>query len=510
MIWQKRTVTALGLALAFGVSACDKGLTDVNINPNAPSSATPALLFSTGSISALRNVRSGMDLPPQGIAFWSQYYAEYQYPEISYYQFRPTTADGWWSNWYAGTLPDLTQALKGTIAANRPDQTGPVLVVRAFALLTMTNIWGDIPFTEALKAEEKNFTPAYDKQSVIYDTVFANLTAANTMMTSGTSFGSQDPVYGGDLAAWKKFANSLHARAGLYLTKIAPAKAQSEVAAAIAAGGFTSNADNAAIQWPGDGVNNNPWWDNQAPPAGQGTRDDARSGATLIDTLKALNDPRLPIWFRPVQDPTCGAVPLCTPVAAGGYRGQPIGLEASAAGQWGTRASRIALNVTAADQPSYYMTYAEFSFIKAEAAARGWCTTGCSNASAAQYYYDGIRASMQQWGVADADITAYLAQPSVLFPAAAGTFPTLLAAQLHAIGVQKWLSFFTQGVEAWFMWRRLGYPNLTIALNARTTAIPRRVIYPSTEVSFNNANLQAAITSQGGSDALEKKLWIDP
>lgn len=506
MTWHKKTVTVLGLALAVGVGACDKGLTDVNINPNAPSSASPALLFGTASVATARQIRSGMDLPPQGIAFWAQLMAEYQYPEISYYQFRPTTADGWWSGWYAGPLTDLEVARRATIEANRPDQTGPILVVRAFAYSTMTGMWGDIPFTEANKGDLGNFIPKYDAQALVYDSLLKNLADANTMMTTGSSFGGQDPVYGGDLALWKKFANSLRARVGLSLSKRDAAKAQAEVAAAIAAGGFTSNDDNAAIWWPGDGVNNNPWWDNQAPPAGQGTRDDARSSRTLIDTLKFLNDPRLPIWFRPVQEPLCGTTPLCTDVAPGGFRGMPVGLEASAAGAWGTKASRLALNVSAADQPSYFMTYAEFSFIKAEAAVRGWCTTGCVNANAATYYNDGVRASLEQWGASAADITAYLAQASVLFPAAGTT-----AEKLHAIGVQKWIAFFTQGVEAWFEWRRLGYPALAPALNPRTTGgvIPRRVNYPQSEQSYNQTNLNAAVTSQGGAE-LHNRIWIDP
>lgn len=503
MTWHKQTVTVLGLALAVGVSACDKGLTDVNMNPNAPSEASPSLLFSTGAISTVRQVRSGMDLPPQGIAFWSQQLAEYQYPEISYYQFRPTTSDGWWSGWYAGPLMDLDLALRGTIAANRPDQTGPVLVVRAFAYSIMTGMWGDVPFSEANKGETKNFTPKYDTQQLVYDSLLKNLADANTMMTTGTSFGTQDPVYGGDLSQWKKFANSLRARVGLSLSRRDAARAQSEVVAAIAAGGFTSNADNAAIWWPGDGVNNSPWWDNQAPPAGQGTRDDARSSATFIDTLKALNDPRLPLWFRPVQEPLCGTTPLCTDVAAGGYRGQPVGLEASQAGAWGTKASRLSLAITAADLPSHFMTYAEYLFIRAEARERGWVTTG---PTAQQLYNDAITASMEQWGVAAADIATYLAQASVAYPTA-GT----QADRLHAIGLQKWIALFKQGVEAWMEWRRTGYPNLAPALNPRTTGgvIPRRVIYPQTEQSFNQSNLQAAVTSQGGAE-LHNKLWIDP
>jgi hypothetical protein len=144
------------------------------------------------------------------------------------------------------------------------------------------------------------------------------------------------------------------------------------------------------------------------------------------------------------------------------------------------------------------MTFAEFSFIKAEAAERGWIT-----GSAAQFYMDGIGASLNQWGVSSADSTAYVNQAQIAYKGG--------AAGLAQIGVQKWIALFTQGFEAWSEWRRTGYPNLTPPPTARTAngQLPRRVIYPQTEQSFNLAHLKAAIADQGGSDALDKKLWID-
>jgi len=492
-------IASLGLALSVSATACDNSkLTNVNRNPNAPENVSPDLLFPTAAVSSVRAIRSTIEITPSTFAHWPQYLSEYQYPEISFYQFRPTTADGWWTTFYAGPLQDLQQALAQTIAAKHPNQTGPVLVMRAFDYSTMTGLWGDIPFGEANKGSA-NFTPVYDTQQAIYDSLLTSLGAANTMMvaSAGNTFGSHDPVYAGDVTKWKKLANSLRARLGMNLSKVDPNRAKTEVAAAFAAGGMASNADNAQITWPGDNVNDNPWYDNQKE--GIGTRDDARFSVTFIDTLKHLNDPRLPIFARPVQDPSCGsAAGGCTVVSAGSYRGMPNGLLAGDAGSWGTRSSRLGPQVFAGDQPSYIMTNAEYQFILAEAAERGWIA-----GSAATFYNAGITASMQQWGVADADITTYLAQPRIVY--AGGT------AGLAQIGVQKWISLFTQGFEAWSEWRRTGYPNLTPALNAKTSngQIPRRVIYPQTEQSFNNTHLQSAITSQGGSDALNTRLWID-
>jgi SusD/RagB-like outer membrane lipoprotein len=485
-----RFAAAVGtLALLAGAGACDNSkLTDLNKNPNAPEQVGAELLFPSGTVRAVDLVRNvTMELIPQGMgSTWPQYIGEYQYPEISYYSFRPGTADGLWRAFYAEPLQDFAQALAQAKAANRPAQIGPVLVMRDWTFSYMTGMWGDIPFTEANRGNEGIITPVYDKQQVIYDSLLTSLTAASAMLPgTGLGIGAQDPIYGGNAANWKKFANSLRARLGLNLLKADPNRARTEVVAAIAAGGFTSTNDDAQLDWPGDlNENSNPWYANQLE--GGGTRDDARMAKTFIDTLNALNDPRLPIYARPIQDP------------AGGYQGMPVGLEADEANAWGTKSSRLGTKVFEATQPSYLMTFAEYSFIKAEAAERGWITSG----TAAQFYQDGIRASMEDWGVSDAAITAYLAQPSVAYiPGAEG---------IHRIIVQKWIAQFTAGFEAWSEWRRTGYPNFTPAANARTSdgSIPRRVLYPQTEQSFNNTNLQGAISSQGGAE-ITNRVWID-
>jgi hypothetical protein len=493
------TVLLSGAALLVSAGACDNSkLTEANKNPNAPEQVSAGLLFPTAAVASVGMASSTLDIVPSAFETWPQYLAEYQYPEISYYQFRPTTADGWWSAYYSGPLQDFEQALRQATAAAKPNQIGPILVMRAWDYEIMTQMWGDIPFSQANKGDSGVITPKYDTQQAIYDALLKNTSDANAMMSAsaGDTYGSQDPIYKGDVAKWKKFANSLHARLAMDLSKADPNKAKAEVAAAVAAGGFTSNADNAQLNWPGDGVNDNPWYSNQKE--GKGTRDDARFSATFIDTLAHLNDPRLAVFARPVQDTTCGSAVQCHAVNAGNFRGMPNGLDAGPAGTWGTKSSRLGAQIFAKNQPSFIMTFAEFSFIKAEAAERGWIS-----GSAATFYQDGVRASMQQWGVSDAAITAYLAQPSVAYKAG--------AAGLAQIGLQKWVSLFTQGIEAWSEWRRTGFPNLAPANGARTAngQIPRRVIYPQTEQSFNLANLNAAIATQGGSDALDKKLWID-
>jgi len=292
---------------------------------------------------------------------------------------------------------------------------------------------------------------------------------------------------------WIKFSNSLRARMAMRLSKADPAKAQAELTAAFAGGVFASNSDNARLAWPGDGIYDNPW------AANFSTRDDHRMSKTLVDTMLALNDPRLPIFAQPTKaDPTK-------------YAGMQNGLDntftntyfnttsrpgaifypgATTYGTFGTSAGRAT--------PSYILTFAEVSFIKAEAAMRGW--GGLTAAQAAQFYNDGVTASITQWGGTAAQAAAYLAQPSVAFNPANG---------LAMIGVQKWIAEFTQGTEAWSDWRRTGFPASIQPgpkMYPATPGVAQRLLYPLAEASVNQVGIDAAVARQGA-DLTTTKVW---
>jgi hypothetical protein len=104
-------------------------------------------------------------------------------------------------------------------------------------------------------------------------------------------------------------------------------------------------------------------------------------------------------------------------------------------------------------------------------------------------------------GIPDADITTYLAQPAVAYD------PLRANEQLH---LQKWIALFGNSLEAWANWRRTGIPTLVAGPNNVTSGqIPRRMLYPTDEQSLNNANLQAAISRQGGGTQLWDRVWFD-
>ena len=148
--------------------------------------------------------------------------------------------------------------------------------------------------------------------------------------------------------------------------------------------------------------------------------------------------------------------------------------------------------------PSFVMTFAEVSFILAEAAERGWPVGG----TAAALYEQGIRASMAQWGVTNtAAIDSFVVNPAIAY---AGGTPGL-----RQIALQKWIGLYTDGVQAWAEWRRTCVPaTVKPGPDAIQDSVPRRYRYSIREGSVNKPNVDAAIAQQGP-DAFATRMYWD-
>lgn len=509
-----KPMVAAGLALLIGATACDNSkITRVNINPNAPTTAPSGALFTQAASNAVgRFLGSGVtDL--RGAEWVAQQLAEVQYPqEDQYSRLQASNTAGTFNAPYTTELENLKKVADAGRAASQPGVWGPAVVLQTWAYGYITDLWGDIPYSAALTGDSAggSLTPTYDTQKSIYGSFFNVLTSATTAMagdpSSDPGLGSADPIYGGDLTGWEKFANSLHLRDAMRLVNVDPATASTEIAAALSAPGgvFTSNADNAMFTWPGDGVFNNPWANNFSG------RDDHRMSQTMMNIMVPLDDPRLPVYAQPTVCYTAPATTGC-PANTPEYAGMPNGLTAADAGLYFNVASRPGAafypGATAYgfyggsgnSFPSYVMTYAEVAFTEAEAAERG--LGGLTPGQAANFYNEGIMASMEQWGVTDATAIAnYMAQAGVAYQG--GT------AGLTQIATQKWLALYTDGANAWAEWRRTCVPSTAKAGPAAiVNYIPRRYEYSTTEISTNGENVDAAVSQQGPDNFATRVYW---
>ena len=472
------------LAAVIASTAC-ADLTSVNRNPNGPTDVEPPSILSN----AIQTVVNGVDGPNndldiRGGGLWVQYYAEIQYRDEDKYIVRPGVDGGW--DFYNRGLEDFQRMIDKGVAAGVPNWEAVGRIMKSYVFSVMTDAMGDIPYSEAFQGRAL-LTPKYDTQQAIYTALFADLAKASQEIDidpGAIGFASGDIMYGGDMTEWRKFANSLRLRLAVHLSNVDAATAQSEAQAAVAAGVFASNTDNAQLMYLASAPDQNPIYTNVHVDK----RDDYGMSKTFVDSLLSWKDPRLPVFAQLNND---------TILANRTYQGLPNGLN-DGVGPALFYISRIgAFWRETPAAPLALLTYSEVLFLEAEAAERGWIS-----GSAATLYADAIRASMEQYGIATADIDAYLAQPRVAY--AGG------AAGLTQIAYQKWLSLFTQGPEGWTEVRRTGVPALVPGPNAVLPSIPERLPYADNEQVLNRANVDAAVAAQGfkSSTDLTTPLWF--
>jgi len=478
-------------ALLVGATACNKDLTSINNNPNGPVSVPAPSLLSQVIQRAVGQFHadnfSGGDIRNGGL--WVQFYSEVQYRDEDKYIIRSGVDGGF--GLYNGALEDCQRMIvQGTVTKN-PNWDAVGRIMKSYMFSEMTDAMGDLPYSEALKADT-NFTPVYDTQKSIYDSLFADLATANSEINPALiGFASGDIMYGGDMTLWQKFANSLRLRLALHLTNVDATTGKAQAAAAVAAGVFADNSDNAMLMYLASSPNQSPTY----IMVHVNNRDDFGMSKTLIDSLLSWNDPRLPYYAQLDK-------PLPTDTLANGspipphYEGLPNGLN-DGAGKPINLISRIgAMWRDTPNAPLPMMTYSEVLFLEAEAAQRGWIA-----GNAATLYNAAITASMQQYGISDAAIATYLAQPRVVYSAATG---------LTQIAYQKWLSLFMNGQEAWTEVRRTGVPHLLPGPNATLTSIPERMPYADAEDVLNQTNVEAAVARQklASYTSLSGPLWF--
>jgi len=493
-------ITAL---IALGGGACNSDtLTDINQDPNNPTSAPPGPVFTNAARLAMGRWLGGGAMDLRGPEFTVQHLAEVQYPdEDAYRRLGPGDTDGDFINTYSQELKNLQAVVDVGKSQNNALLWGPAQVLRSLVFSYITDVWGDVPYSEALRGDSGVITPAYDAQKDIYTGLFADLDAATTAMAAAPAtaikLGAADPFFSGGAAGWQRFANSIRARLAMRLANVDPTTAQAQLNAALAAPGglISSNAQNANFPWPGDGIYDNPWMVNFR------TRDDHRMSNTLINVMLPPKDPRVSVYAQPtVADSTV-------------YAGMPNALTQSGASAYFTISSRPGAVFygatvyscptcgarTGAKYPSFALTYAEVSFILAEAAERGWVTTA---GTAAALYNQGIQASMDQWGVTDAAaVAAYLADTAIAYK---GGTPGL-----RQIALQKWIALYTNGVQAWAEWRRTCVPETLVpGPDAVQNTVPRRYQYSIRELSVNAANVAAAVARQGP-DVFSTRMYWD-
>jgi len=323
-----------------------------------------------------------------------------------------------------------------------------------------------------------NAFPKYDDGLTAFKDLLKRLDADIAALNpASASLGSADAIYNGDPQSWKKFANSLKLKVAITIADADNASAKTAVETAVASGVFAysvggANVDNARYPYTTITPNTNPIWVDLV----QSGRLDFVANNTITTQMNTLHEPRRPFFF--------------TLDADGVYSGGNPG-ESSPYANF----SAPAVPITKPDFPGSLIDVAEVQFLLAEAAERGYSVGG----TAGVFYTNAVTASILDWGGTLASATIYLAQPSVAYATATGTWK-------QKIGTQKWLALYNRGLDAWVENRRLDYPQLPEAADAQTD-FPVRFTYPVKEQNVNNVNRAAAATKIGGDNVTTKLFW---
>ena len=469
-----KNIIKLGLVsvcIGLTLSSCQSDLTSLNDDPKHPSVLPSDNLLAT----AMYQSSYYLDNPSvnfNNYRFFTQQWAETQYPDETQYNLVTRNQPrNHFNRMYVYSINNLRQAklnLKNEVETDdiRTNKLATLEIEEIFIWENLVDTYGDVPYSEAFKPDEI-LTPKYDDAKTIYLDLINRIDAV-TATIKPASTGYADLVYGGNMAKWKKFANSIKLRLGMNLADVDPTLSKTTVESAITSGVISS--DDEAYKFKYDGNTfSNPVFDNLVAS----NRNDFLPSELVVNTMKNLSDPRMDVWFTKV---------------AGAYKGGVFG----ELNDPYTNFSQLGPYFRSATASSNLLSYAEVAFLKAEAAARNYSAGG----TAVDLYTAAVTESLRENGVSTANIATYLA-----------TNPYNAANWKQSIGVQAWIAMFNKGFASWNFTRRLDNPILVNPPKSNLSSVPYRMPYSDQEYVLNGANVKAAANKIGGDKATTKLFW---
>ncbi|MBL6449782.1 SusD/RagB family nutrient-binding outer membrane lipoprotein [Fulvivirga sp. 29W222] len=470
--------------IALFFVGCDDRLEELNTDKRNPANVDPTSLF-TRAMRESVDMMVSISVNDNPFNLYAQYWAQTTYPDESQYNLTGRSIPrNFWRNGYRESLSNLKNAkllIQEQVESGAAGVSTEVLqnriacidIMTGYVYSVLVDAFGDIPYTEALDPD--NLTPAYDDARTVYNSIISNLDAATAAIDAGAAGfpADQDPMYEGEMSKWVLFANSLKFRMGMRLADVDKTASVSIVNAALSAGVFTSNDDNAAMTYYGASPNTSPIYEDLVLSG----RQDFVAANTIVDKMNSLGDPRRAIYFR-------------ENLGAGTFNGGTYGDANNYSGF-----TQVGDILHTPELKGVILNYAEVQFLKAEAVERGGYSV---SGTAEGYYYAGIEASFDQW---DAEgYSSYITHPDVAYASAPGDWK-------QKIGIQMWLALYNQGFEGWTTWRRLDFTGLNAPPEMAVADIPVRFTYPLEEAQLNGEQYAKAGTAIGGDDVSTKVFW---
>ncbi len=488
----------------IGLNACDAGFDELNVNNTAAIAINPVF--------ALNNAVINISPPSPTVQYEVGIVQQIVSPNsgvltgANFNQDNRDYTQATWQRYYRSVIRNTYDVIATTKDPSRTNLVNMAKILQSYAFLVLTDTYGDIPYTEAGKGyTDQKVYPKYDKQQAIYTGIIKEISDAVAALDASKTRETADVLFGGDVAKWKKFGNSLLLRIGMRLSKVDATQAQSLVSKALAGGVITSNADNVLILHDANYLNSIGQLLNATEA------NNFYLAAPFVDHLKKTNDPRLRSIAVRYVGATSGTqqTPARAVIDPAVQIGMPFGFDnSSISGPVKTlglasfydfsQADRTRMNKTTAR--AYLVTASQTNLLLAEAVTRGWIT-----GNAKDYFEAGVKAHMAQ--VSEMDANSVVSSSAVDAYLAANPFNSTTA--LEQINTQYWISCFLNGPEAFANFRRTGFPKLSanpFPGKAIKGDFINRLTYPNSEISVNSVNVKAAIANQGADD-LDTKVW---
>lgn len=540
-----------GVLATFSLTSCERDLTSLNEDPKHPSVLQSKSLLATGQYQSSYYMHTG-SVNFNNYRFFVQQWAETTYiDETNYDLVTRNQPRNNWNRMYVYSLNNFEQAKKNLATeSNTPamqnNKWATLEISQLFVWENIVDTYGDVPYFNALNADEGQFAPKYDDAKTIYTDLLKRLDAAIAKIdVSSSGYGDGDLIYAGDMTKWKHFANSVKLRLALNLADVDPTVSKAAAESAIASGVLASENESYTFIFD-KGTFTNPIYDDLVASG----RNDFVPTILAVTTMDATNDPRRHAYFAEnlsnalvedevttssLQTITVDEVPTVSvgkrvySYIPGGenaeeakfYYGKVtaisgnditiqlndpnvkpdknsyVGFEYYKGGTFGSKnpfGSRTHMNfyAKAKNAPAVLLGYTEVLFMKAEAAARGYNAGG----SVSDFYNAALKASLKENGVLEAEANTYvLANP---FDATNWK---------KSIGTQAWVSLFNKPFAAWNFSRRLDYPTFVNPPNSKIEGVPVRMPYSDQEYVLNGTNVRAAASKIGGDKAVTKLFW---
>lgn len=475
----KKNISKIVLTLGVfsSIMACTSEFDDTNIDPNLTTSVTPGSLINPVIYGiSNNNAQKNYDITSALMQ------VHVPYPDVTAggvhrYDITQGTGNSTWASGY-NWLANVNEMLKSSKELNLPNYEAISLTLRAWEYSNLTDMFGDIPMSEASRAEEGISQPKFDAQKDIYETLLNDLERANSLYNKSITLAyTADLLYDSNISAWQKFTNSLHLRLLLRISKKADFNSNQKIAAILNNPElypiFTSNADNAVLEVTGISPNISPW------PRPQDFNNGRAMGSFFVEKLVERNDPRINFIATPARDLNNQEI---------GFKGIPAGYDGSEVFEY---APSGLLRIQAeAPMKIVIMTYSEIEFIKAEMAQKG-----LYNGNAETNYVNGVTAAIE--------FLTQQAIPANYFDNAQNKYN----GTLEQIITQKYLSLYFVDYQQWYEYRRTGYPVLPkITAGRNNNVMPSRLLYPTSVQTHNYNNYIKALETMGP-DEMNTKVW---